>query len=584
VIYQGRCYQTKTVPINGVPTSCAVSYDLRTGQQYYAIPIAAGGITPTHIAYWKNVDTAVPGAGEAASFGIELNTVSGTGTNMRLYKINPLTGAVTVNVTLATPAFTQGEMFYVNGFYLSYRQTNTTQTTDSNITITRSTTGHLVNWTSQGSSTNFTSRIESNVTVTIPNSLRTIWQTGGYGALGAYDPETGITVIQGRFIYGGYYGSIYEAVNLRTGQLLWNISTPVSLMESAYRPTNAWARHGRYIAEMERGYWQARDINTGAILWETEMNDYPWGEFWLYDLAAYENLVLGVGYTGVWALDEETGDVAWHYVDPAISFETPYNTNATVECYAVQTIRIADGKVYVANSEHTPTQPATRGWGLFCLNVTTGEKLWKISGANLSPGAAADGYLTAGASYSGYMYVLGKGKSATTVSAPQTAVAANSKVLIQGTVLDMSPAQPGTACVADNVMDTWMDYIHHQMPADGLFHNITVTGVPVMLTAIDSNGNPINIGTTTSDSTGGYQISWTPTAEGVYKIHAVFVGSDSYGSSLAETGLLVGPAPEAPPTVDVPTPPDYTLTIVGMGIAIIIVVLAIGALILLKKR
>ena len=29
VIYSGRCYQTITVPINGVPTSCASCYDLR---------------------------------------------------------------------------------------------------------------------------------------------------------------------------------------------------------------------------------------------------------------------------------------------------------------------------------------------------------------------------------------------------------------------------------------------------------------------------------------------------------------------------------------------------------------------------
>ena len=46
VIYLGRCYQTQTVPINGVPTSCAVCYDLQTGQQYYAIPISQGGVTP----------------------------------------------------------------------------------------------------------------------------------------------------------------------------------------------------------------------------------------------------------------------------------------------------------------------------------------------------------------------------------------------------------------------------------------------------------------------------------------------------------------------------------------------------------
>ena len=40
----------------------------------------------------------------------------------------------------------------------------------------------------------------------------------------------------------------------------------------------------------------------------------------------------------------------------------------------------------------------------------------------MSKGAIADGYLTAANSYDGYMYVFGKGKSATTVTAPDVVV------------------------------------------------------------------------------------------------------------------------------------------------------------------
>jgi hypothetical protein len=584
VIYMGRCYQTvtkiMTVLINGTyrqqPTSVAECYDLRTGQIYYDIPTADGGITPTHISYWKGVDLAVPGAGEAATYGVELHTISGS----RLYKINPWTGAISVNVSLPSGLGT-AEMFYRNGYYLSYRVNSTDYMTTANITVARSTTGFLVNWTEQGSSTNFTSRIVSNITVTIPNSLRTVYQTGAYGALGAYDPDTGITIIQDRFIYGGYYGSNYWAVNLLTGQMLWNISTPVTKMESAYRPTNAWCRHGIYVAEMELGYWQARDEYSGKILWETEMNDYPWGEFWMYDLAAYENLILGCGYTGVWALDEKTGKVVWHYADPAVPFETPYNSNITTAGYAVQTIRIADGKVYVANSEHTPTQPATRGWGMFCLNVTTGEFLWKISGSALSPGAAADGYLTAASSYDGYMYVLGKGKSATTVTATPTVSTQGSALMIQGTVLDQSPSQPGTPCVSKESMAGWMDYLHMQMPIPA-----TVTGVPISIDAIDPNGNAVHIATVTSDMSGTFKKMWTPEITGEYTVTATFMGDDSYGSSYAETAVGVTAAPAATPT---PTPPavqaapDTTPYIIGMGIAIIIAVAIVGIM-LYRKR
>ncbi len=593
VIFMGRCYQTKTVPINGVPTSCAVCYDLRTGQQYYAIPIASGGITPNRIAYWRGVDTAVPGAGEAAGIGAELITISGG----RLYKINPLTGAIAttpqnvpINISLPSMGPSPGthEMYYRNGYYLAFQNTGSINQTRENITITRAYTGFMINWTAEGSSTNFTSRIVSNVSVTLPTSLRTLYQVGAYGNLGAYDPDTGITVIQGRFIHGGYYGSIYEAVDLKTGQLLWNITTPVDLMESAYRPTNAWARHGRYIAEMERGYVQARDIRTGEILWETHLDDYPWGEFWLYDVAAYSDMVLGVGYTGVYALNETNGDIVWHYVDPAIPFETPYNFNATEEVYAIQTIRIADGKVYVQNNEHTPTQPATRGWGLICINVTTGEGLWKISGANLGPGGAADGYLTASSSFSGYFYVIGKGKTAMTFNAPQTSVASGQSVILSGTILDMSPAQPGTPCVSKESMGTWMDYLHHQMPIDGYYHNVTVTGVPISIDVIDPNGNTQHVADITSDLTGAFGYSWTvPSNAGQYRVMATFMGDDSYGSAFVSSFVNVAQGSAASPTPTatgggggVATTTDL-MTGLAIGVVVIVVAIAIvGALIL----
>jgi hypothetical protein len=149
----------------------------------------------------------------------------------------------------------------------------------------------------------------------------------------------------------------------------------------------------------------------------------------------------------------------------------------------------------------------------------------------------------------------------------------------------MSPAQPGTPCIADIAMDTWMDYKHMQMPADGYYHNSTVTGVQVALYAIDSNGNPTSIGTATSDTSGSYQMEWTAPNAGLYKITATFPGSNSYGSSWAETGLSVGASPTASPApTQAAQPIDYTMTIVGMGIAIIIVVLIVGALIILRRK
>jgi len=247
------------------------------------------------------------------------------------------------------------------------------------------------------------------------------------------------------------------------------------------------------------------------------------------------------------------------------------------DCYA------ADGKIYSINTEHTPTQPITRGWQLHCINATNGEGIFKtiMSG---SMGAIADGYLAVSESYTGTLYVLGKGQSQTTVTAPDTAVPLGTALVVKGTVVDLSPAQPGTPCVSKESMALQMEHIHKQMPIDGLWHNETLTGVPVSLTAIGSDGSFVDLGTATTDGYyGTFSKTWTPPKEGDYKIVASFAGDESYGSSGASTSVSVGAAPAQVVIPEQIQPPDYTMTIVGMGIAIIIAVALVGLLVLRKK-
>ena len=243
---------------------------------------------------------------------------------------------------------------------------------------------------------------------------------------------------------------------------------------------------------------------------------------------------------------------------------------------------IADGKLYTYNTEHTPTEPITRGWRLHCINATTGEGIWNITGP-MSVGGIADGYLIASNSYDGYTYVFGKSQSKTTISAPQTSVAPGQSLMITGTVTDLAPAQPGTPCVSKETMTTQMEYLHMQHPIDGIGNNETISGVPVALTVIASDGSVIDLGTTTTNGYyGTFSMSWTPPAEGKYEIIASFASDDSYGSSAASTAVTVGSAPEPITFPEQVVPADYTWTIVGMGIAIIIAV-AIAVLILRKQ-
>ena len=157
------------------------------------------------------------------------------------------------------------------------------------------------------------------------------------------------------------------------------------------------------------------------------------------------------------------------------------------------------------------------------------------------------------------------GNTTTTSRRPKHLQAGNG-ILLKGTVLDMSSAQPGTAAVSDASMDTWMEYLHSSSHT-----HANDTGVQVTLSALDPNGNFITIGTATTDLTGQYSFVWTPTIAGKYTIVASFAGSQSYYPSTAETSdrrkrsssRAPTPAPAAPVT-------NYTNTIIGIGLAIII--------------
>ena len=123
-----------------------------------------------------------------------------------------------------------------------------------------------------------------------------------------------------------------------------------------------------------------------------------------------------------------------------------------------------------------------------------------------------------------------------------------------------------------------------QRPIDGLYHNKSITGVPVVLTAIDSAGAVTEIGSTTTNGYyGTFGVEWTPPNEGMYSIVASFAGDESYGSSSAASSLTVGPAPTPITIPEQTTPPDYTMTIIASAVAVIIAVVLATLLILRKK-
>ena len=66
-----------------------------------------------------------------------------------------------------------------------------------------------------------------------------------------------------------------------------------------------------------------------------------------------------------------------------------------------------------------------------------------------------------------------------------------------------------------------------------------ITGVPITLSVVDSNGNYRDIGTTTSDADGFFAFNWKPDIDGQYTVYASFAGSESYWPSHAVTAFAV---------------------------------------------
>ncbi|HLN45109.1 MAG TPA: hypothetical protein VK209_05330 [Candidatus Sulfotelmatobacter sp.] len=168
--------------------------------------------------------------------------------------------------------------------------------------------------------------------------------------------------------------------------------------------------------------------------------------------------------------------------------------------------------------------------------MTDGSLIFKLD-EPMVVGAMADGYTSASDAYRGTMFVLGKGTSATTITAGPKTISNGDLVIVEGTVLDTSIAQLGTPTVSEESMGAYMSYIHLQSQPP-----TNATGVPVSIDAIDPAGTFVHIADVTSDISGSFSYMWKPKTEGQYKITATFAGSPSYGSSFAETAIGVTPA------------------------------------------
>jgi hypothetical protein len=572
IIYAGRAYQTVTKECNGVVQSVWQCYDLRTGEVFWEIT----GITspPTFIEYDEGGYAGQSNVGAQPFTATAYLDYIGNG---RLIKYQPFTGAVVGNYSIA-PLSTG--VFYANPYVLSVQNLGTTSNPNY----------RLIKWTAKGTLANLTVGAETRLISNIS------WPFSNLG--NCADFETGIAVSTAAVNNPATQVATetqIRAASLTTGQILWNISSGVNTGQ--FSSGIALADHGKYATRFNDGYWYCWDLNTGKQLWKSELSSWPWGTFGTYGTTSYGGMIISSNYDCICAIDWDTGKILWTFEAATNPYETPYTgENGTTVCSWHSVACVADGKIYTFNSEHSPDQPLKRGWKFQCINVTTGEGIWNIAatqagggdGSRVFQGAIADGYVAISDAYDGTLYVIGKGKSATTIEGPKTEVTLGQNVILTGTVLDQSPGQPDTPCVSKDSMTTQMEYLHMQYPIDGIYHNLTISGVPVSLDTVDPNGNNVHIGDVITDGySGTFGYTWEPEIPGQYTITATFMGDDSYGSSFATTYIGVTQAAEtaSPTTTQITFDSVNNTILTGLAVVGVSIIIAIAiAVVLLRKR
>jgi len=265
--------------------------------------------------------------------------------------------------------------------------------------------------------------------------------------------------------------------------------------------------------------------------------------------------------------------------------------------YPIHIGTIADGKIYLFNSEHSPNEPMYKDVYVTCIDANTGQEKWRIMsyanpGSFMAPGfAIADGYLAYLNLYDKQIYTIGKGPSETTVTASPKVSVYGSSVIIEGTIIDIAAGTKqkeqaarfpnGVPAVSDDSQSEWMQYVYMQKPRP-----MDTVGVQITLSVVDANGNYRDIGTTTSDADGFFVFTWKPDIEGQYTVYASFAGSDSYWPSHAVTAFTVDPAAPTPTPTDAPLA-SVSDTYFVPAVAGIIVAIAAGfaiTILMLRKK
>jgi hypothetical protein len=349
----------------------------------------------------------------------------------------------------------------------------------------------------------------------------------------------------------------------------------------------------------ENVQWVAYNLESGEHLWtaepQTAMDYYGGtGPGTLSGQIAYGKLYSS-GMGGIlYCYDDKTGELLWTYGNGGEGNSTNSGFNWPYGNIPTFINAVGNGVLYTVTTAHTWTTPVYKGGLARAINATDGSEIWTISSVTAefiaTSYAIADGYATWFNGYDNQIYVVGRGPSATTVSAPDTATAFGTPVVIKGTVIDICTGATqdeqaarfpkGVPAISDASMKDWMGYVYQQKPRPR-----DAVGVNVTISVLDSNNNYRDIGTVTSNADGFFSLEWMPDIPGKFTVYATFTGSEGYWPSHDVTAFTVMEPPEVTPPPTAPPAPMTDTYVAGFGIGIIIaIIIGFAALILMLRK
>jgi len=446
---------------------------------------------------------------------------------------------------------------------------------------------------------------ETSLDTTVPVGVTATIESAFYNNMAII--EAGAMPSAGDSVFGSptwtpytYVGLNLNPTSTAIGTQLWTntVTPPPGNLTISYNGADQTANGGAGVFveyRTETMQYVGYSMSTGKEIWgpttpQTALNFFATGWSGQGPTLAYGNLYIG-GMSGiVYCYDLTTGNLLWVFGNGGEGNSTSAGLNWATN-YPTYISAIANGVVYTVTGEHTFETPIYKGAETRAINATTGQEIWTLSDATAcaTSYAVADGYNTFFNGYDNQIYLVGRGPSSTTANVE----AFGSNVVISGAVMDVSAGTKqtqqagdfpnGVPCASDASMSQWMSYVYQQQPMPTNF-----TGVPVVISVHDSNGNTRVIGTATTDSSGSYSLTWAPDIPGNFTVYANFAGNNGYFGSTAETHFYSSPAaatpaPTAAPITNYVTSSDLMGYMVVAVIAIIIAIAIVGLLILRKR-